>query len=405
MTRLLPILTAILIGLSTPLIAIPTQLHILLGGTATDLDPPDDPPPPEPPVVTGIEGYGSVTGGHESCPGSWSTYTVTSLANSGAGTLRDAVSADCRQVVFSVSGTITLTADWTMTTSYITIDCNTATTGITINNQGLYDISHTSSSGEVSDWIIQGCTWDGVDEENDDTGFTLRFHCVNGNALHRVAIVGNTFYRSGDGTVETWNGNTSSAVNACADFTVQDNIFLDIDRATGQGYGAVRWTMHRNLFTGNSWRQPLWGGGGDVGGTKHLDWVNNIVWGWGCLTGFGYGTQIRIANTAIFNLKLIKNIYATKSGCSGNGNGAIHHPSAPAHGAFTILYDSNDMPAAEVDDDNVGTTTATPAYAQTTEFATGDLCQEILVDNPVGPDTLTAAASAAITAARTQFGC
>lgn len=366
-----------------------------------------DTDPPTPP--TGIEGYGSVTAGCDS-GSSPSIVNVTNLSPNGVGSLKHAIdNADgtgtC--IRFTTSGTITLTSDLDIVWPYITIDCNTSASGITVDHGGgQYQLNVTSSTRDVTDLIFRGCTFDGGSPVNDESlyGFQWRFHRVGGNDLSRVIMNNNTFTRTGDGAVECWSG--GGTADGPSDFTIQNNLFLDIHFASNESYGCRRWTVHRNLWTDNGWRQPFIGGGA---GNQDLDFVNNIVWGWGCPSGArpagGNGTQIQTAQTLVFNLKFIKNIYAVKSGCSSSQEGAIHHASGPAHAGYTVRYDSNDMPVGETNDVNVGTVPNTPAYAQTTEFTTAALCQEILVDNPVGPDNLTSAASSAISAARTQFGC
>jgi hypothetical protein len=83
-----------------------------------------------------FEGFGAVTRGALDCAG-YETFHVTSLANSGTGTLRDAVSAGCRYIVFDVGGTITLSSALSIDESYLTIDGLSAPSpGITIRQPG-----------------------------------------------------------------------------------------------------------------------------------------------------------------------------------------------------------------------------------------------------------------------------
>lgn len=71
--------------------------------------------------------YGAVGHGKNTTGGrAQSVYQVTSLANSGPGTLREAVSASNRYIIFRVAGTITLTSDLDINGSNITIAGETA---------------------------------------------------------------------------------------------------------------------------------------------------------------------------------------------------------------------------------------------------------------------------------------
>ena len=76
-----------------------------------------------------LEGFGAeTTGGLDGTP-----YVVTTLDDSGPGTLRDAVSQSDRYVTFAVGGTIELEATLRITGDHITIDATDAPhPGITI---------------------------------------------------------------------------------------------------------------------------------------------------------------------------------------------------------------------------------------------------------------------------------
>ncbi len=111
------------------------------------------------------EGYGAVTQGALSSPTGYTTYRVTSLANSGPGTLRDAVSQGSRLVVFDVGGVIRLTSDLNIFASYLTIDGSTAPApGITIEQPGAVDTVIYGRSGgrTVHDVIIRHLRMDGL---------------------------------------------------------------------------------------------------------------------------------------------------------------------------------------------------------------------------------------------------
>ena len=110
-------------------------------GPAPDGSPDTDGPSPgdgQPGPDTGTspksyEGFGAKTKGAASSPAGSTDFHVTSLADSGKGTLRDGLSAGGRRIVFDVAGTITLASTLEVRYPYVTIDGATAPKpGITI---------------------------------------------------------------------------------------------------------------------------------------------------------------------------------------------------------------------------------------------------------------------------------
>ena len=110
------------------------------------------------------EGFGAVTQGALSSPTGYTVYRVTSLADSGAGTLRDAVSRGNRLVVFDVGGTIRLSNDLYIYESYITIDGSSAPApGLTIEQPGeIVTAIYARSNRPVHDVIIHTLRRDGL---------------------------------------------------------------------------------------------------------------------------------------------------------------------------------------------------------------------------------------------------
>ena len=95
------------------------------------------------PAADVYEGFGAKTQGALSSPTGYTTYRVTSLADSGPGTLRDAVSQGNRYIVFDVGGTIRLGGDLNVFSSYLTIDGSSAPApGITIQQPSGYQHHH-----------------------------------------------------------------------------------------------------------------------------------------------------------------------------------------------------------------------------------------------------------------------
>jgi hypothetical protein len=90
------------------------------------------------------EGFGTTTGGGAGRP----RYRVTTLADSGPGSLRDALSLGQRHVVFDVAGDIRLTRPLSVQGSFVTIDGESAPPpGITLRDHGLSSTSTPPTTG------------------------------------------------------------------------------------------------------------------------------------------------------------------------------------------------------------------------------------------------------------------
>jgi subtilisin-like proprotein convertase family protein len=120
------------------------------------------------PGATG-SGGGAVGAGHAGTPGT--VYHVTSTADSGPSTLRAAVSASNRTVVFDVSGVIGLLSTLTITNSYLTIAGQTAPGGgITVAGQ----MTVVTNAHDVIIRDVQFCTGVGGAENNGFEGQTAQ---------------------------------------------------------------------------------------------------------------------------------------------------------------------------------------------------------------------------------------
>jgi len=217
-----------------------------------------------------LEGFGAGTPGGAGKP----VYRVTNLSDSGAGSLRDAVSQSNRYIVFDVEGTITIRNDLRITGSFITIDGSTAPgQGITLTGGGALSIE----SG-AHDIIVREIR---VHDAADD-GFRV-------DGAHDVVFDHVSAYNSGDGNLDITEGSYN--------VTVQWSVLI---KPSGTGNMLIKYntygvTLHHNLFNGIE-RNPLLSVDETATTSSRLmaDIRNNIVWNWGAAGGsqFGFGTGV-----------------------------------------------------------------------------------------------------------------
>jgi hypothetical protein len=230
------------------------------------------------------EGFaGGVTGG-SGLP----VVRVTSLADAGPGTLREALAQGYRTIVFDVAGDIELADFLYVGGSFVTIDGFTAPApGITLRNRGLI----IRGSRGAHDVIVRG--------------LRVRDSLIDGIQIaygaHDVVIDHVSVHGSGDGNIDI----TEDSRNVTVSWSIlarpaapQKNMLIK--------YRASRVTLHHNLFVATQ-RNPLASiddPGSPVDETT-LDMRNNVIWDW----GNGSGTLIR--NEARANV--VRNFYGSPS--------------------------------------------------------------------------------------------
>ncbi len=251
-------------------------------------------PSPSPsPAASAIEGYGAVTQGAASAPGGFSVVTVTTLADSGPGSLREACSQDARRIEFAVAGTITLESDIVIRQRYLTIDGETAPApGITIQKRNQTD-------GEViiagtHDIIVRhlrfrGVFTHGMPNRNNAGTITIDGDSRPDRVAQRIVLDHITARNATDGGPDIWG--------EVRDITVQWCLFFqNWHPTTISHYGAAsfmtrqRLSLHHNVWAKNGERNPQVRA--DVRG---LDFVNNVIYDWGFYStgNFGYGIRIK----------------------------------------------------------------------------------------------------------------
>jgi hypothetical protein len=214
------------------------------------------------PSFPGAEGYGSKTRGGRG----GRVIAVTSLNDSGPGSLRAAVEAEGpRIVVFRVSGTIRLNSPLTIRHPYITIAGQTAPgDGITVRDQELQ-----ISADEV---IIR----------------YIRVRVGDESRTNADAIAGR--YNKNiilDHVSASWGTDEVLSLYHNSYVTIQHSI---ISEAIGDGethrFGGI-WgdnysTYHHNLIAHNDSRNPRF-----ASGAGHVDFMNNVIYNWGYNSAYG----------------------------------------------------------------------------------------------------------------------
>jgi pectate lyase len=218
-----------------------------------------------------IEGFGTGTTGGDLFPDEH----VTHLGDSGPGSLRAALAAGNRRVVFDVGGTITLTSPLFVMGANVTIDGFTAPPpGITLAGNGLIirgnvGINNLTPSHDV---IVRGLRIRGVPID----GIQVAFGAYN------VVISHVSVWGSGDGLIDI--------TESSHDVTVAWSILAGAIKAMLVKYNAHRVTLHHNLWVGSRNRNPQVSVD-DIGTPADdttIDMRNNVVYDW----SGGVGTTI-----------------------------------------------------------------------------------------------------------------
>jgi subtilisin-like proprotein convertase family protein len=230
------------------------------------------------PAFPGAEGAGggTVGGGRIGLPvGITNTvYHVTTLNDSGLGSLRDAVSTTNRTIVFDLSGTIHLLSPLIITNSYLTIAGQTAPgDGITVAG----DMTAIQSAHDI---IIR----------------YLRFRRGDFAVPSGSALVFDTASNViADHISATWSTNANVSVLNSTNVTVQWSVISDALYITNQDrsgfgsrlrFGAGALSFHHNLYADNYYANPR------VGDNITLDFVDNVIYNWGTNAGFSLNDSV-----------------------------------------------------------------------------------------------------------------
>jgi len=221
------------------------------------------------PVSAQYEGFGAVTAGGDGYP----VVRVTTLDDAGPGSLREALAAGGRTIVFDVAGAIVLADFLYVDGAFVTIDGFTAPPpGITLRNHGLV----IRGSRGAHDVIVRGLR---IRDAAID-GIQIAYGAYNVVVDH-CSIAG-----SGDGNLDITEDSHDVTVSwslLARPLAPENNMLVK--------YRAQRVTLHHNLFVSSHQRNPTIGIDDAVVAATDttVDMRNNVVWGW----GKGVGSVVR----------------------------------------------------------------------------------------------------------------
>ena len=331
-----------------------------------------------------FEGYGTATQGAMSSPDGYTEYAVTSLADSGPGTLRDALSEGSRLITFSVAGTIELQSDLSIRNAYITIDGSTAPDpGITIRKASPLDgemvIGGNNNTGAGHDIIITHLRFAGRWDGNEDHPQNAATLGIDGedhdDGIYNVIFDHLSFDNATDGSPDIWGKAHDITISWCI---LRDSLHPMTISHTTETMVRERISLHHNVWAQNHERNPQ-----VRGNVQHLDYVNNVLFEWKIFGG-GYGMRLRPrgatwpGNVNVINNAFVGNdaldaalVYGDRPGPADDGPGGTY--------PNPVWVTGNAFPSETID--TYSTSSApieVPPAAQVTTWEVTDLAANML---------------------------
>jgi hypothetical protein len=230
---------------------------------------PEDLPQAKVPAFPGAEGGGKFSFGGRG----GRVYVVTSLADSGPGTLREACeAAGPRIVLFNVAGVIHLQKPVYIEAPYITIDGHTAPgDGVCIADNGLVD--------NVHDVVIRYLRF-----RRGNPDIFNRHGVHYGNPVGNIIIDHVSASWGSDQNIDTYRhmyqpptGGPAlklPSVNVTIQWTISSEALNTYNHAFGGDWGGRNSLFHHNLLACNTGRNP------SIAMTYDFNFVNNVLFNW-----------------------------------------------------------------------------------------------------------------------------
>ncbi|GAB6122932.1 polysaccharide lyase [Dysgonomonas termitidis] len=230
---------------------------------------PTDLPQAEIPAFPGAEGGGAYSFGGRG----GKVIVVTSLEDSGPGTLREACEqGGTRIVVFNVAGIIRLKSPLIVRAPYITIAGQTAPgDGICVAGESLWVNTHDVVVRHMR--FRRGETWVGRRDDafgGNPVGNIMIDHCSTSWGLDENISFYRHMFNPGDGSKEL----KLPTVNVTIQNTISAQALDTYNHAFGSTLGGENCTFMRNLWANNAGRNP------SVGWNGIFNFVNNVIYNW-----------------------------------------------------------------------------------------------------------------------------
>lgn len=252
----------------------------------------DDLPQADIPSFPGAEGGGMYSYGGRG----GKVYVVTSLANSGPGTLREACEAGgARIVVFNVAGIIKLDRPINIDAPYITIAGQTAPgNGVCVAGETFAVNTHDVVIRHMR--FRRGDTWVGRRADGD---------AIGGNPVGNIMIDHVSASWGLDENMSMYRHMFTDAPNnpkarrhkfSTVNITIQNSIFSEAldtyGHSLGSTLGGQNCMFARNLWANNTGRNP------SVGMNGGFNMVNNVIYNWSKRTtdGGDYSSRYQLIN-------------------------------------------------------------------------------------------------------------